>query len=53
MEGSSFGDVPLNLELKLESGTPELGGIVIDAVRLRNWLLTTASPARSRARVRT
>ena len=36
MEGSSFGDVPLNCELKLEVwDSPNSAGIVIDAVRLR------------------
>jgi myo-inositol-1-phosphate synthase len=35
MEGKSFGDVPLNLELKLEVwDSPNSAGIVIDAVRL-------------------
>ena len=35
MEGSSFGDVPLNRELKLEVwDSPNSAGIVIDAVRL-------------------
>jgi myo-inositol-1-phosphate synthase len=35
MEGSAFGDVPLNLELKLEVwDSPNSAGIVIDAVRL-------------------
>src|SRR5918996_151208 len=35
MEGSAFGDVPLNLELKLEEwDSPNSAGIVIDAVRL-------------------
>jgi len=34
MEGSSFGDVPLNIELKLEVwDSPNSAGIVIDAVR--------------------
>jgi hypothetical protein len=34
MEGSSFGDVPLNVELKLEVwDSPNSAGIVIDAVR--------------------
>ena len=34
MEGTSFGDVPLNLELKLEVwDSPNSAGIVIDAVR--------------------
>jgi myo-inositol-1-phosphate synthase len=35
MEGSSFGDLPLNIELKLEVwDSPNSAGIVIDAVRL-------------------
>jgi myo-inositol-1-phosphate synthase len=35
LEGSSFGDVPLNMELKLEVwDSPNSAGIVIDAVRL-------------------
>jgi myo-inositol-1-phosphate synthase len=35
LEGRSFGDVPLNLELKLEVwDSPNSAGIVIDAVRL-------------------
>jgi myo-inositol-1-phosphate synthase len=35
MEGSSFGNVPLNVELKLEVwDSPNSAGIVIDAVRL-------------------
>jgi myo-inositol-1-phosphate synthase len=34
MEGSSFGDVPLNLELKLEVwDSPNSAGVIIDAVR--------------------
>jgi hypothetical protein len=34
MEGSAFGDVPLNLELKLEVwDSPNSAGVVIDAVR--------------------
>ena len=34
MEGRTFGDVPLNLELKLEVvDSPNSAGIVIDAVR--------------------
>ena len=33
MEGSSFGDVPLNVELKLEvSDSPNSAGIVIDGM---------------------
>src|SRR2546423_2734933 len=40
MEGSSFGDVPLNLELKLEVwGSPNSAGIVIDAGRLAKLAL--------------
>ncbi len=35
LEGTSFGDVPLNVELKLEvHDSPNSAGIVIDAVRL-------------------
>ena len=34
MEGTSFGDVPLNLELKLEVwDSPNSAGVVIDAIR--------------------
>ena len=34
MEGSTFGDVPLNLEMKLEVwDSPNSAGVVIDAVR--------------------
>jgi myo-inositol-1-phosphate synthase len=34
MEGRTFGDVPLNIELKLEVvDSPNSAGIVIDAVR--------------------
>jgi myo-inositol-1-phosphate synthase len=40
MEGSSFGDVPLNVELKLEVwDSPNSAGIVIDAVRLARLAL--------------
>jgi myo-inositol-1-phosphate synthase len=40
MEGSSFGDVPLNVELKLEVwDSPNSAGIVIDAVRLAKLAL--------------
>src|SRR5689334_4224735 len=40
MEGSTFGDVPLNLELKLEVwDSPNSAGIVIDAVRLAKLAL--------------
>src|SRR4029078_9436472 len=35
LEGKSFGDVPLNVELKLEVwDSPNSAGVVIDAVRL-------------------
>jgi myo-inositol-1-phosphate synthase len=34
MEGRNFGDVPLNLELKLEVwDSPNSAGVIIDAVR--------------------
>ena len=34
LEGSAFGDVPLNIELKLEVwDSPNSAGVVIDAVR--------------------
>jgi myo-inositol-1-phosphate synthase len=40
LEGSAFGDVPLNLELKLEVwDSPNSAGIVIDAVRLAKLAL--------------
>src|SRR6059036_1275029 len=40
LEGSSFGDVPLNIELKLEVwDSPNSVGIVIDAVRLAKLAL--------------
>src|SRR3979490_1233913 len=40
LEGSSFGDVPLNVELKLEVwDSPNSAGIVIDAVRLAQLAL--------------
>jgi myo-inositol-1-phosphate synthase len=40
MEGSSFGDVPLNIELKMEVwDSPNSAGIVIDAVRLAKLAL--------------
>jgi myo-inositol-1-phosphate synthase len=42
MEGSAFGDVPLNVELKLEVwDSPNSAGIVIDAVRLAKLALLT------------
>jgi myo-inositol-1-phosphate synthase len=41
MEGKSFGDVPLNVELKLEVwDSPNSAGIVIDAVRMAKLALT-------------
>jgi myo-inositol-1-phosphate synthase len=40
LEGTAFGDVPLNLELKLEVwDSPNSAGIVIDAVRLAKLAL--------------
>jgi myo-inositol-1-phosphate synthase len=40
MEGKAFGDVPLNLELKLEVwDSPNSAGIVIDAVRIAKLAL--------------
>jgi myo-inositol-1-phosphate synthase len=40
LEGTSFGDVPLNIELKLEVwDSPNSAGIVIDAVRLAKLAL--------------
>ena len=40
LEGRSFGDVPLNVELKLEVwDSPNSAGIVIDAVRLTKLAL--------------
>src|SRR6266576_1589643 len=43
MEGSSFGDVPLNVELKLEVwDSPNSAGIVIDGVRLAKLALNNS-----------
>ena len=40
LEGSSFGDVPLNIEMKLEVwDSPNSAGIVIDAVRMAKLAL--------------
>ena len=40
MEGTTFGDVPLNLEMKLEVwDSPNSAGIVIDAVRMAKLAL--------------
>src|SRR3954464_222237 len=42
LEGTSFGDVPLNAELKIEVwDSPNSAGVVIDAVRLAKLALTT------------
>ena len=49
MEGSSFGDVPLNVELKLEVwDSPNSAGIVIDAVRLAKLALNNGVARRAR-----
>ena len=49
MEGSSFGDVPLNIELKLEVwDSPNSAGIVIDAVRLAKLALNNKRRRRPR-----
>ena len=49
MEGSSFGDVPLNVELKLEVwDSPNSAGIVIDAVRLAKLALEQRRQRRAR-----
>jgi myo-inositol-1-phosphate synthase len=40
LEGTSFGDVPLNAELKIEVwDSPNSAGVVIDAVRLAKLAL--------------
>ena len=52
MEGTSFGDVPLNLELKLEVwDSPNSAGIVIDAVRLAKLALNNGDRGRARGAV--
>jgi myo-inositol-1-phosphate synthase len=44
LEGRSFGDVPLNLEMKLEVwDSPNSAGIVIDAARILKLALNTGS----------
>ena len=49
MEGTAFGDVPLNLELKLEVwDSPNSAGIVIDAVRLAKLALNNGVCGRAR-----
>ena len=51
LEGRAFGDVPLNLEYKLEVwDSPNSAGVIIDAVRCaRRSPRTAASAARSSA----
>ena len=55
MEGRTFGDVPLNIELKLEVvDSPNSAGIVIDAVRCAKLALDRGVSGRAvRARPRT
>ncbi len=49
MEGTTFGDVPLNIELKLEVwDSPNSAGIVIDAVRLTKLALNNGLVGRAR-----
>ena len=48
MEGTTFGDVPLNLELKLEVwDSPNSAGVVIDAVRCAKLALDRGIGGRS------
>ena len=48
LEGRAFGDVPLNLEYKLEVwDSPNSAGVIIDAVRAAKIARTAASAARS------
>jgi myo-inositol-1-phosphate synthase len=45
MEGTGFGDIPLNLELKLEVwDSPNSAGVVIDAIRCANIALDRGVP---------
>ena len=54
LEGRAFGDVPLNLEYKLEVwDSPNSAGIIIDALRAARSPRTAASAARSCRRRRT
>jgi myo-inositol-1-phosphate synthase len=54
MEGTTFGDVPLNAEVKLEVwDSPNSAGVVIDAIRCCKIALDLASPGRSPDRRRT
>ena len=49
MEGRTFGDVPLNLELKLEVwDSPNSAGVVIDAIRCAKIALDRGVSRRSR-----
>ena len=49
MEGTTFGNVPLNVELKLEVwDSPNSAGIVIDAVRLAKLALNNGIAGRAR-----
>ena len=51
MEGRNFGDVPLNLELKLEVwDSPNSAGVIIDAVRCAKLALDRGIGARWSAR---
>ena len=52
MEGRTFGDVPLNIELKLEVvDSPNSAGIVIDAVRCAKLALDHGIARRARVAV--
>jgi len=54
MEGRNFGDVPLNLELKLEVwDSPNSAGVIIDAVRCAKLALDRGIGAPSSARLPT
>ena len=54
LEGSSFGDVPLNVEMKLEVwDSPNSAGIVIDAVRLAKLALDNGVGGALEGRART
>jgi hypothetical protein len=46
VEGTTFGDVPLNLELNLEVwDSPNSAGVVIDSVRCAKRIAATTGPA--------
>ena len=54
MEGTTFGDVPLNVEVKLEVwDSPNSAGVVIDAIRCCKLALDRGLAARSSRRPRT